>query len=222
MSTPIIRWYDTFSRFFSVTRDYPYAPIRREAVERLSLAPGDTVFDVFCGTGASFPLLIGQIGHSGQVIAVDGSVGMLAKAKQTAIATGISPDRLELLQIDLSTSAGQQRLAAHVREVGARKYIFVLGLTCLANWRECFAAVWAAAPTGSQFVIMDVYRAKMTRGARLITWIGSGSLRGNGIQRPVWLSLQAHAADFGQKIFHPFRLLDVEVRLSWGSKSPNR
>jgi ubiquinone/menaquinone biosynthesis C-methylase UbiE len=63
-------------------------PIRRRAIERLSLRPGDTVVDVACGTGLSFELLERGVGPEGRVIGIDLSPDMLAVADDRAKARG--------------------------------------------------------------------------------------------------------------------------------------
>ncbi|MBI2912702.1 MAG: methyltransferase domain-containing protein [Chloroflexi bacterium] len=54
--------------------------VRRLAVERLALRPGDAVLDVGCGTGLSFPLLEERIGREGRVFGVEATPHMLALA----------------------------------------------------------------------------------------------------------------------------------------------
>lgn len=55
--------------------------LRREAVARLELAAGQTVVDVGCGGGLSFPLLAEAVGAEGSVIGADQSPDMLAVAR---------------------------------------------------------------------------------------------------------------------------------------------
>lgn len=57
------------------------APTRRAAVARLDLAPGQTVLDMGCGTGMSFPLLEEVIGPEGHIVGIDLSPEMLAYAR---------------------------------------------------------------------------------------------------------------------------------------------
>ncbi len=58
-----------------------FAPIRREAIERLHLAPGATVLDVGCGTGLSFALLQQAIGPRGHIVGIELSPDMLERAQ---------------------------------------------------------------------------------------------------------------------------------------------
>lgn len=57
-----------------------FEPIRRRAIERLGLRPGDTVIDAGCGTGLSLPLLRAAVGSRGRIVGIEQSPEMLAKA----------------------------------------------------------------------------------------------------------------------------------------------
>jgi SAM-dependent methyltransferase len=59
-----------------------FEPIRRAAVARLGLRRGDTVVDAGCGTGLSLPLLQAAVGHEGQIVGIEQSPDMLARARQ--------------------------------------------------------------------------------------------------------------------------------------------
>ena len=63
-------------------------PIRREAIARLKLQPGDTVLDVGCGTGLCFPLIEEKIGPEGRLIGIDLSREMLGKARERVESSG--------------------------------------------------------------------------------------------------------------------------------------
>lgn len=62
--------------------------VRRQAVDLLSLRPGDAVLDVACGTGLSFALIEQEIGATGQLIGVDLSPEMLQKARERVAGAG--------------------------------------------------------------------------------------------------------------------------------------
>jgi len=54
---------------------------RRRAIELLRLAPGDTVLDAACGTGAVLEALSRAVGPAGRVIGVELSPQMIAQAR---------------------------------------------------------------------------------------------------------------------------------------------
>jgi len=51
------------------------------AVDRLRLSAGESVIDVACGTGLSFPILEKAIGESGHIIGIELSSEMIARAR---------------------------------------------------------------------------------------------------------------------------------------------
>jgi ubiquinone/menaquinone biosynthesis C-methylase UbiE len=57
-------------------------PVRRRAIAWLAPKPGDTVFDVGCGTGLSFELLRAAIGPGGRIIGIEQSPQMIERARQ--------------------------------------------------------------------------------------------------------------------------------------------
>lgn len=63
-------------------------PLRRRAIARLGLKPGETVLDVGCGTGLSFPHIENYIGGHGAIIGVEQSPDMIAKARARAEENG--------------------------------------------------------------------------------------------------------------------------------------
>ena len=68
--------------------------LQGRAVELLDLHPGDTVVDLGCGTGVNLSFLARAVGEHGQVIGVDLSAGMLARARRRV-------DRHDLHQVTL-------------------------------------------------------------------------------------------------------------------------
>lgn len=57
-----------------------FEPVRRRTVQALALAPGDTVLDIACGTGLSFPLLAPAVGPHGYVVGIEQSPEMMVAA----------------------------------------------------------------------------------------------------------------------------------------------
>ncbi len=63
-------------------------PVRKRAIERLALKPGDTVLDVGCGTGMSLPLLQRAVGPTGRIIGIEQSPDMIEKARHRVAEAG--------------------------------------------------------------------------------------------------------------------------------------
>lgn len=54
--------------------------LREAAIAALGLRPGETVFDVACGTGAALPMLAAAVAPSGRVIGIEQSPHMASRA----------------------------------------------------------------------------------------------------------------------------------------------
>lgn len=73
--------YDRWARLYDWNPVLPLVrPARRRAVDRMGLAPGDTVVDMGTGTGANLPFLRAAVGDEGAVIGIDVSPEMLDRA----------------------------------------------------------------------------------------------------------------------------------------------
>src|SRR5437879_3091760 len=55
--------------------------VRKQAIDALALKSGDVVLDAGCGTGFCFSMIEGAIGPAGQLIGIEPSPEMLARAR---------------------------------------------------------------------------------------------------------------------------------------------
>jgi SAM-dependent methyltransferase len=69
--------------------DAHLAPLGELAIERAAPRPGERVLDVGCGCGATALALAERVGGAGQVIGVDVSLPMLARAEERARSAGL-------------------------------------------------------------------------------------------------------------------------------------
>jgi hypothetical protein len=83
-SSPSRRHYDLFARVYDGVADHFYGHARRAAIEHLQLKPGSLVLDVACGTGLNLPHIVARLSHAGVLVGVDGSSGIIEKARERA------------------------------------------------------------------------------------------------------------------------------------------
>ena len=75
------RKWDRWSRIYAIN-EWDTESIRREMIDQLDLEPGDAVVEVGCGPGVNFELLRERVGPEGQVLGIDYSPEMVARAQE--------------------------------------------------------------------------------------------------------------------------------------------
>jgi ubiquinone/menaquinone biosynthesis C-methylase UbiE len=65
-----------------------FEPVRARTIELLRVGSGDTVLDIGCGTGLSFPAIEGAIGAAGAIVGIEQSPEMLRLARARARENG--------------------------------------------------------------------------------------------------------------------------------------
>jgi ubiquinone/menaquinone biosynthesis C-methylase UbiE len=134
--------------------------LRRKAVARLELRPGDTVLEVGCGTGRNLRLLREAVGPSGQVIGVDASSGMLARARRLAAKRGWANVRL------MHHDAANLILDGEID--GA---LFSLSYSVLPDRAAVLSNVWGMMRSDGRLVVMDA-GLPASRLGRMLTGFG--------------------------------------------------
>ena len=142
----VTRRYDRMARWYRVAEITILLPhrIRRKAVERLALEPGETILELGCGTGRNLPLLCDAVGNDGQVIGVDASSGMLTRAQQRV--TRHHRQNIRLCHQDAAelTLPGQVDAA-----------LFSLSYSVLPDRETVLQKTWEALRPDGRLVIMD-------------------------------------------------------------------
>ena len=142
----LTRRYDRMARWYRVAEITILLPhrLRHKSVRRLALRPGETVLEVGCGTGRNLPLLCDAVGDDGQVIGVDASSGMLARAQQWV--TRQHRQNVLLLQQD----AAELTLPGPVDAA-----LFSLSYSVLPDRETVLQKTWDALRPDGRLVIMD-------------------------------------------------------------------
>jgi demethylmenaquinone methyltransferase/2-methoxy-6-polyprenyl-1,4-benzoquinol methylase len=117
---------------------------RHMAVQSLNLEDGDTVIEIACGTGMNFKLLQEKVGPEGQIIGVDITPEMLAKARQRVDQNGW--ENVELVRSDASSYQFPDRVDG---------IISTFAITLIPDFDEVIKRGAEVLNTGSRFVVLD-------------------------------------------------------------------
>jgi demethylmenaquinone methyltransferase/2-methoxy-6-polyprenyl-1,4-benzoquinol methylase len=158
------RHYDITSRLYPVP-GYPHRAQRLRAVQALGLRAGDSVIDIACGTGLNFPLIEEVIGPGGQIIGVDLTDAMLARAQDRTEANGWS--NISLVQTDVADFDFPAEVSA---------ILSTYALTQVPECAEVIARGAAALSAGGSWAVLDVKVPDSTPG-----WVAQ---LGTAIVRP--------------------------------------
>lgn len=138
--------YDRMAGWYRLAEPAVALPIglRRRAVARLALQDGDTVFEVGCGTGRNLRLLRDCVGSTGEVVGVDVSSGMLARARRL-----VSRHRWSNVRLI------QQDAAALALDTEMNAALFSLSYSVLPDRDAVLDNVWRMLRPGARLVVMD-------------------------------------------------------------------
>jgi ubiquinone/menaquinone biosynthesis C-methylase UbiE len=142
---PLARYYDLLSG-----ERVLYRAGRVAAIEALRLRHGDRVLDVGCGTGLNFALLVEAVGPTGQVVGLDASDPMLARARRRI-------DSNQWQQAQLVTADAGQLDEELTEQIGGPfdAAIFAYSLSIIDNWHAAWAQTLARVRPGGRVAVVD-------------------------------------------------------------------
>ena len=119
-------------------------PLRALAIEKLQLAPGETVVDVACGTGSTTATLARAVGASGCVVGIELSPQMAAMAQHRLSAAGLVQARIEVS-------------AVHQAQVPEQADAFLFSFTHdVLQQPEALAALVRMARPGARYAVLGM------------------------------------------------------------------
>ncbi len=185
-------WYDLIAPLYDIG-SAGSGGVRRAAVARLRLEPGDVVLDIACGTGLSFPLIVAGIGAEGLLIGLDYSPGMLEKARGKVQRTRW--ENVRLIHADAGTLS-EELLKEHAGVGRVDKVLCTLGFTVIPDWEAVFARAWALLRPGGRYAIMDWHVKRRNPFSWFLNSISQGD-----VSRRIWVPLEQKTADYSYRTF---------------------
>lgn len=187
---PYIRHrYDRIAGFFPFFEFLFLLPpgIRRKAVSRLELRPGDCVLEIGCGTGRNLSLLREAVGPDGHIYGVDMSEGMLRKAKSLCKSRGWK--NVTLVRSDAAEYTAPEKVDG---------VLFSLSYATMPHHNEVLDQAWYQLERGKNVVIMDAKVPEGIHGKLLLpysVWIMRRTVLGNPLIKP-WEELRDISQEF--------------------------
>ena len=116
------------------------------AAAALRLSPGDTVFDLCCGTGLMIPHLAAAVGPQGHIVGVDRSSAMLGQARLLARRQRIGT--VEFIQCDLAQFRPDRTVDAAIA---------CIALSCIPDCEAILRNFIRSLRPGGRIVVVDSF-----------------------------------------------------------------
>jgi ubiquinone/menaquinone biosynthesis C-methylase UbiE len=178
-------FYGRWARVYDWVANAPgVASWRDRTVDSLALAPGDTVVEMGCGTGANVPALRERVGPSGQVVGIDVTREMLDRARERPARSG---GAVHYVQADAARPP--------IREADAVLATFVAGIF---EAPEAAVDAWCdSVGPGGRVALLNFQRSPSALAAPLnLAFEGFVRLSAPGTR----LSRRSHASAFERRV----------------------
>ncbi|HSI85055.1 MAG TPA: class I SAM-dependent methyltransferase [Candidatus Methylacidiphilales bacterium] len=190
--------YDYLAPIYDPVFHTIYAPYRRQALEHLTLKPGDTVLDLACGTGQNFPLLAPRLTKGGTILGIDISSGVLRRA--AAYAEEQQYCGIKLLHTDATAlGEGEGNL---LLPGSADAVICTYGFSSMPRWKTAFDRSFTLLKPGGTYLIHDIHAKHRNPHSAFVEMVTRTDL-----SIPYWQALEEVSADFTLQFLPRTRLI---------------
>ncbi|MDW3650310.1 MAG: class I SAM-dependent methyltransferase [Bacteroidia bacterium] len=187
-----MNWYNLFSSFYDLSIEGIYKKSRQEVFSMLATEHVSCVLDLACGTGQNFPHLVERFGTETQILGIDLSPGMLAKAQKRIDKKGW--ENVSLLEVD-ARQLNQEAIDAHLgKATPIHCIVSTLALVVIPNWEKVFHTLFDLLSPGGQFLMMEVYAKRKVPQTYYTDLIARADLK-----RKVWEPLEKVSERFDRK-----------------------
>ncbi|MDQ2049428.1 methyltransferase domain-containing protein [Natronolimnohabitans sp. A-GB9] len=136
--------WDRWSDYYTMSEN-DLEPMREAAIDRLDLEPGDRVLEIGCGPGVNFDRVRSEIGEHGELIAVDYSPDMVAKARERIEHHGW--ENVDVRRADATTVEFDEPFDAAIA---------TLSLSVMPNIHRTATTVHRSLVADATFVVVDI------------------------------------------------------------------
>ena len=136
--------WDRWSDYYTMS-ETDLEPMREAAIDRLELQPGDRVLEIGCGPGVNFERVRSEIGEQGELVAVDYSPEMIAKARARIDHHGW--ENVEVRRADATTAAFDEPFDAAIA---------TFSLSVMPDIRRATETVSQSLAPDTTFVVVDI------------------------------------------------------------------
>lgn len=158
------QWYDRIAWVYDTFTGVFYRSYRQTLVSALAIRSDDRILSVACGTGQSFPFYMSHLGPRGQLVGIDYSKQMLARAQRRVQRQGWS--NVTLRHMD-ARALSVERLAAEGLPTSFTVVVGELAFSVIPEWQEVMRRCVALLVPGGRLGVLDWYRPRRD----LLTWI---------------------------------------------------
>ena len=190
--------YSAGARFYDVISGerFVYLAGRVAGIRMLNLRAGDTVFDLGCGTGLNFRLLVDAVGPNGLVIGLDRSPEMLAMARRRIKVQGY--DNVRVIEADATTFDPGEIARLAGRSIDG--VIATYALSVVGQWLPAWVRMTRVVRSGGTIAIVDMSLPTGAASifsplARLICAVGGADLAAHP-----WTELESTGTDVRHRI----------------------